>query len=464
MKRLGTAAIVLLLAIAVSYVPAFRAKYTNWDDSQYVGAARQPLRVLCTAVVTGHFHPLTMLSFGLDVRLFGMNPTEMHAVNVALHAGVAMLVLLLLYELTGSTLGALAGALFFAIHPLRVESVAWISERKDVLYGLFYVAGLLAYLAHVRRGASIAWSYLFFVLSLLAKGSAMTFPFALLIIDFVERGRPRIADKLAMFVLSIAAAAGSIAALHWHGTGLAAVHVSAPQRILIACRALVMYISREIVPLNLSAFYRYEAVGLAEWLSAAAIVVLAIAVMASFRRFPRVFAGFAFFAVTIAPMLPLLATGNAMAADRYTYIPSIGLSFVVALGVARMPARAAIAAMLVAGTLLGALTWRRCEVWHDAIALWTSVIEYDPAVAVAWNNLGHALSSGGNRPAAIAALSRAIELDPCYLLALRNRAQQVAELRDYERALRDVDQILRCDPQNAGARAMKSALSVSLGK
>jgi tetratricopeptide (TPR) repeat protein len=463
-KRLGPAAIVLLLAVGLSFVPAMRAKYTNWDDRVYVGAARQPLPVLLTAIVTGHWHPLTMLSLGLDVRLFGMNPTEMHVVNVGLHAIVALLILQLLNELTGSVAGALAGALFFAIHPLRVESVAWVSERKDVLMGVFFAAALLTYLAHRRRGLSIGWTYLLFVLALLAKLTAISLPLALLVIDYYEERRLRIREKIPMFLLSVAGSVGAVAAIRSAGPELTRFHFTFGERVLLAARALVMYLSREIVPANLSAFYVYpSSIGAPEWWSFIAVVVLGAAVLASAARFPRVFAGFAFFFLTLAPMLPLLATGNAFVTDRYTYLPSIGLGLAVALGVMRLSMRTAIAVIVAGGAILGALTWRRCEVWYDAKILWLSVIDYDPTLALAWNNLAHERRTAGDWRGSFAAVDRALELDPCYGTALRNEAAWFDEAQQYALEMRDIEQMLRCDPSDPRGWVLKGELLMKTG-
>jgi len=463
MKRLAAPAAIVLLAIGISFLPALRAKYTNWDDPEYVGAARQSLRGLCTSIVSGHYHPLTMLSLGLDYRLFGMNPTEMHVVNVALHALTSLLILWLLYELSGSVIGALAGALFFAIHPLRVESVAWISDRKDVLMGAFFAAALLTYLAHLRRGVSLGWTYLFFIFALLSKMTAVTLPFVLLLIDMIERGRPKIIDKIPMALISIGASLAAVKALRPAGAVPLHYVFNPFERVLLSAHALVMTISREIVPLNLSAYYLYKPVGAADWLSAAAILILAIAVIASVRRFPRIFSGIAFFVVAIGPMLPLMATGETIIADRYTYVPSIGLAFLVTIGVAALQARTAIAAIVAGSLLLGAMTWQRSAVWHDAHTLWLSVIDYDPAVPVAWNNLAVARMSDGDFTGGFYAIGRAIALNPCYILARRNRAQWFYDMQRYDLEQPEVEQMLRCRPNSDVAWEMKGNLLKKTG-
>src|SRR5262245_39231422 len=166
-RRLWIASLLLVAATAVSFAPLQDAGITNWDDGVYLQSASMPLGKLLNARVLGNFHPLTMFSFAVEVRLFGVHAGELHAMNILLHAGASLLVLLFLFELTSSELGALAGALFFAVHPLRVESVGWIAERKDVLCALLFAAALLAYARHLRRATHFGWVFVFFLLAVL---------------------------------------------------------------------------------------------------------------------------------------------------------------------------------------------------------------------------------------------------------------------------------------------------------
>jgi len=194
--------------------------------------------------------------------------------------------------------------------------------------------------------------------------------------------------------------------------------------------------------------------------STIAVVLLAIALVIVFRRLPQVLGGLAIFVVTIAPMLPLLATGDTIGADRYTYIPSIGLAYVVAFGVARLSIRAAIAGIVGGGLILGFLTWQQCRVWHDGTSLWTSVIEYDPSIAIAWNNRG-----GNGKPLErLVELSEAIALDPCYVKALQNRAKLLELAGNFDAALKDANRSIRCTPNNADAWKLKAKLLRESGR
>jgi tetratricopeptide (TPR) repeat protein len=462
-RRLVIPSVILVAAIAISFAPLFRAGITNWDDEVYLRSAAAPLSTILTSPVMGNYHPLTMLSLKLDERLFGIRGGELHVMNVLLHALASLCVLLFLFELTGSPSGALAGALFFAIHPLRVESVGWIAERKDVLCELFFAAALLAYVRRIRFG----WVFALFALALLAKATAVIFPLAVLLIDFVEQRRPRIAQSAALFAASAMAGVGAIFAQRGPGalSVLPGLAFSPLERALLACRALVMYVAREIAPVNLSAFYAYpKAIGAADAACAAAVVVLLAAVAAAAFRWPSLFFGMAFFLLAIAPTLPLLSIGRTMAADRYTLLPSIGLGYLVAVGVATLRRNAALAVIVAGAVVLSLATWQRCAVWRDSLSLWTSVIDYDDQIPLAYNSRAVALIARSDANGARIDLDRALTLDHCYGAALRNRALLAGRAGDLGAADRDLVQAISCDPLDALAWQMRCSLLEHAGR
>lgn len=460
-RRLVIPSVILIVAIAVSFAPLFRAGITNWDDEVYLRSATAPLSTLLTSPVMGNYHPLTMLSLKLDQRLFGPRGGALHAVNVLLHALASLFVLLLLFELTGSPLGALAGALFFAIHPLRVESVGWIAQRKDVLCELFFAAALLAYVRRMRFG----WVFVLFVLALLAKATAVVFPVAVLLIDFLERRRPRMAHTAALFATSVVFGLAAIAGQRGPGALIRLpVYAFSPiEKLLLSCRVIAMYIAREIVPANLSAFYPYPtSVGVTDAVWAVAVFLFAGAVAATARRWRLLFFGWAFFLVTVAPTLPLLSVGWTMAADRFTLIPSIGLAVMVALGAAHN--RRCAMVVMAGAILLGVLTWNRCAVWRDSLSLWTSVIDYDDRIPLAYNSRAVARIAAGDANGARVDLDRALSLDGCYGAALRNRALLAGRAGDLGAADRDLERAIRCDPGDALAWQMRCSLLEHAGR
>src|SRR5438132_3321010 len=246
LRRNAIYAALLAATCLMVFAPAYSAGITNWDDDIYLRSS------VFTTYVMGNFHPLTMLSFVVS----GHNPIALHATNVALHAITAILLFFLIVELSGSQFPAFVGALIWAIHPLRVESVVWIAERKDVLCGLFYIAGLLTYVGRtsVRRAEArptLLWSTFFlFTLALLSKGMAVSFPLALIAIDFLQRRRITLRDKLPFFALSVLFGAIGYAAQRVTSEfAEGPPKLSLIESVLFSCRAIFFYIGKSFFPI-----------------------------------------------------------------------------------------------------------------------------------------------------------------------------------------------------------------------
>ena len=407
------------------FAPAYSAGITNWDDDIYL---RTPV---FTTYVMGNFHPLTMLSFAIS----GRNPIGLHATNVVLHAITAILLFFLIVELSGSQFPAFVGALIWAIHPLRVESVVWIAERKDVLCGLFYVAALIAY---VRKKFWLTFA--FFVLALLSKGMAVSFPLALIAIDFLQRRRITLRDKIPFFALSVLFGAIGYAAQRVTSEfAEGPPQLSLIEKVLFSFRAIFFYLGQSIFPVRLSAFYPYpNSITLADWMAPLLLVILGIFAM---RIRSLAFAYF-FFIATIAVTLPMFSVGRTIAADRYTYIPSMAFAVILSRAVGEGSRMTIVVAIIAAA--LGVATFERSKIWHDSVALWSSVIEYDPHIALPYDARGVALAQRGDNAAALRDLNAAIAIDPCYAMALRNRIVVENRLGDAAGVARDRDRLSRC--------------------
>jgi hypothetical protein len=422
-------ALLIVAACLVVFAPAFSAGITNWDDGSYLQAS--PL----SPFVMGNFHPLTMLTFALT----GQNPFVLHATNIALHCATAVVLFLLLRELSGSVPAACAGALLWAVHPLRTEPVAWIADRVDLLCGLFYTAALLAYVRQ-RRWLTV----LLFLLALLSKAMAVTFPLALLAIDFLQ-GRRALREKAPFFALSVVF--GIVGLVARRGPGalpvLPGFAFSPLAKIALSCRALLLYLGNLLFPLLLSAVYAYpKALTWNDWLAPLFVAAVAAIAWWSVRLTRTIAFAFLFFLVSIAIVLPVVSIGHTFAADRYTYIPSIGFAYAVAMLLKHIP-RASIAAAA-AAVLLGVMSFQRTQVWHDSVSLWSSVIDADPDVAMAYNNRAAALTERHDVAAAVRDIDRALALDPCYDTALRNRTIAAVSSGDQATARRLALQHRRC--------------------
>jgi protein O-mannosyl-transferase len=456
------AATVALVGIVV-HLRALANGFTNWDDPGYVveNSHLGPLdaRFLAWAFTTfqqGNWHPLTWLSLAVDHALFGVDPLGYHLSNVLLHGVTALTVVLLVGALFDRALGACDGrglvaaavaGLVFAVHPLHVESVAWVSERKDVLCGFFYVFAVLSYLRfaeHHSRAKYLA-SLGAFALALLAKPMAVSLPLVLLILDaypLARLTRPGwtrvVVEKVPFVALGIASSVVTIVAQSRAGAVLTMQYVGLGSRLWGAQRALGFYLAKTVLPIDLVPVYPLEH-GVSPWrwdflLSLTLVLGATATVVVLRRRAPLVGALCASYLVMLLPVLGLVQVGEQAAADRYMYLPllapAIGLA---ALSIhvwqgGRHARTALTATVLVAVAGLSVLTVRQIGVWRDTPTLWAWVVEKQPGVALAHYNLGEYLRKKGDPDGAARCWRRAVEIEPSFSWPL-NGLGNLAELR-----------------------------------
>ena len=437
-RRRALGALALGLLVIGCYFPAFFAGFV-WDDRIFNQARAvrdwsglwriwfSPSEIENEA----HYWPLVYTTFWLEHKLWGYAPAGYHAVNVLLHLANT----LLLWRLSGRLAipGAWLLAAVFAVHPLHVESVAWVMERKDVLSGLFYLAAFSAWVrfseetrpGRARRHYLLALGL--FGLALLCKSIVVTLPAALLIRQWWKAGRATGADLLALvpfFAAGLAAAAAD-AAFSAYREPLS-LDYSMVERVLIAAHALWFYAGKLLWPANLAVIYPHWAVNAADpeaWGLVAAAAALAAVLWFLRDRIGRgPLAGALFFAVTLAPVLGFLDYGYmqfSFVADRYQYLAGIGLTAVLvgaaAHGARRLPegwrkgAAVAAAAALLA---LGALTWRQADLYRDGETFFSHIIAHNPTAREAHRNLGEALTRQGRWEEALAAFRIAVEHAP----------------------------------------------------
>jgi protein O-mannosyl-transferase len=459
--------ILIAIAVLVSFAPALWSGFVNWDDEQnflnnhhYRGLGLSNLRWMFTTTHAGPYQPLSWLTLGLDYTLWRMHPAGYHLTSLLLHALNAVLlfhVIAVFLRRAGAPADAaarsfacVAGALFFAIHPLRVESVAWITERRDVLSGAFYLLTVLAYLQDRPRRALA-----FFVLGLLSKASGMTLPVVLMILDVYPLRRTdlrRAAIEKTPFVLFAAAAALlAVLAQHHAGTMQELSRHGIASRIVQSAYALSFYAWKTLVPLDLSPLYllRLPLDPLAPryLLPALAAVAITLAAVLLRRRWPWALAAWASYVILVSPVLGLVQTGPQLAADRYTYLPSLPFAVLAAAGLLRVAAnRAAMAGFGLVLLLLGGLTFQQTRVWHDGLTLWNRVLSLDPANPIACNNRGNMRRPKGDLSGARADYDEAIRLRPTYAEAYNNRGNLRQEQGDVTGALEDYAAAIRHDP------------------
>lgn len=432
-------ALILGLALAlvtlVTFLPAIENGFVNFDDDLYAtdspwtgyGLSRTGFVWAFSHYYASNYHPLTVLSHMLDSELFGLEPRGHHLVSVLLHAANAVLLFALLWRMTGSlALSAVAAALW-AVHPLRVESVAWVSERKDVLSGFFGILTLGAYLRYVRRRSPGAYAAVVvsFSLGLLAKSMLVTLPFALLLLDVWPLRRlgrsPRswmrcVVEKIPLMALAVAA---GVATLMAQGEVITVSdEASLGLRSANAAVCYVAYLGKTIVPFKLAVYYPFpEAIPV--WKVTAAGLLLAglsAVALTRVRRAPYLVVGWFWFLGTLVPVIGVLKVGNQAMADRYTYLPAIGLSLAVtwgfeALGGKRFP-RAMIGVAIAVIAVMAALARMQIGTWADSVTLFRHALAVTENNSIAHLNLAEGLRAAGDRWGAETHYLAALEIDP----------------------------------------------------
>jgi lipoprotein NlpI len=400
----------ILAAVVLCFSPALSGKkeFTNWDDPGYV--TEQPLvqdlswAHLKTIFdprtdVMLNFHPLTVLSLALNHRSAQLDVRSYAVTNIVLHALNTVLVFLFLYRLSGRRVrvGALA-ALWFGIHPMHVESVAWISGRKDLLYCFFFLVSCILYLDYLetRQRRYLVLTFCAFVLSCLSKAAAVPLPFVLLLLDYLlgrTPSRRMFLEKIPFLIVSLALGYVAYLALARHG--LADLQgFTARQRFAFAWYGFALYWARLFVPYRLSAFYPYpmldESGGLPatyQLVAAGGVLLLVLPLALAFARRNGVFRpvafGLGFFFLMLVLVLQFVSVGSSVMADRYSYVPYIGAFFLLALAVDALLERrrfrvVTAVAVVVYSLALGAGAYRRTCVWTNSETLWSDVIEKHP--------------------------------------------------------------------------------------
>ena len=388
---------------------------------------------------TKNYHPLTTLSLAVNHQFAGLNPRSYYLTNIFIHILNSLLVYLLIFLLTGRKVwGALFAGLLFGIHPMHVESVAWISERKDVLYGFFFIAGLIVYDRYLnnQKNGYLALVFVLFVLSVLSKAMAVVFPVTLFLFDFLRERKwswRMVAEKLPFFAVSVFF---GILALKIQANG--AINdfntYTFYQRIMHASYGVINYLVNFVFPFNLSAFYPYPFINEHHLLPAAfriapfvCLAVVAVTVWCLFlkSRMARVLGtGILFFLVTLVMVLQFISVGKAITADRYAYIPYIGMLFILAAGFtllmenrrksARMAVVAAAALLVAFSVTCAAQTRQRSAVWHDDFPLWDNVLEQFSDVRMNFIREKRAFLNfqGGNYEEALKDYRVILSLDP----------------------------------------------------
>jgi tetratricopeptide (TPR) repeat protein len=426
--------------------------FVNFDDKNYVydnpvvsqGLTLKGIVWAFSSFYASNWHPLTWLSHMLDCQLYGLRPGGHHLTNVLLHTATVIALFLVLRQMTGALWRSAFVAAVFAIHPLRVESVAWVAERKDVLSGLFFMLTIGAYVRYVR----LPWSparyglvMLLFTMGLMCKPMLVTLPVVLLLLDYwpLQRVKPRklsglVMEKLPLLALSAASCIVTLlaqkAAMHW-------ISIPMQSRFANALAACMVYLGQMIWPAGLAVLYPFPHTGTPVWESALAGTLLAGLSAVAWkqrRRRPWLVIGWLWYLVMLLPVAGIIQVGTQAHADRYTYLPQIGIY----VAVTWLAAEWRLSRVTFGGLMIGLIAvsmvcaWKQTAYWQNGETLWTHTLACTTDNYIAHNNLGEALDQRGKRNDAISHFQQALQINPDYAEARYNLGIEALQIKtDY---------------------------------
>jgi tetratricopeptide (TPR) repeat protein len=464
--------LVLAASLFAIYGQVWSHRFLNFDDDVYVadnalvrsGLTAQGAAWAFRTTLGGHWHPLTWLSLMLDAQLYGPRAGAFLMTNVALHAANATILYLILLWLTGKAGRSGLVAALFALHPLRVESVAWAVERKDVLSTLFLLLALAAYCRWARGGGRrwYAAALAAVACGLLTKPMLVTAPALLLLVDFWPLQRPwrsrLLIEKLPFAALAAASSAATVIAQSRAGAIVSGDAIPAAQRFANAAVAYVAYVGKALWPAGLAVFYPYEPANAAAAALAALSLVAATAAALGWREKPYLSFGWLWYLVTLVPVVGFVQVGGQAMADRFTYVPLIGLSIAAVWAAADLTAgrpawrTAAVGAAGLALAGCAALSWRQVGYWRDSATLFAHALDVTRGNFLAHTNLGSALEREGRLAEARAHYAEAVRLNPGYPEAQNNAGTARAAEGDFAAAETHFRAALRGRPDFTVAR------------
>lgn len=516
---MAAAAIAFISWLVIS--PALQGHFTNWDDDTYVTANSIvqsntiAWKEIFSQPVALNYHPLTVLTLAWNHQSAALDPYAYLTTNLFLHTINSVLVFLFFYLLSGKKIitGSVTG-LLFAIHPMHIESVAWISGRKDVLYVFFFMLSLLAYLRY-RNSSQKLWlfaCFLLFVLSCLSKAMAVVLPVVLLLIDYCQQRKitwRATLEKIPFFAFSLVI--GIVAVRMQEGSANAATQsFTVLQQFIFGSYGFLMYLIKFLLPVSLSALYPYPVSDGLQPLPllyyAAPLVWLAAGwfIYRTYQSKAYILFGAVWFMVTIALVLQFISVGNAIMADRYSYLSYAGLAYIAGYSLEKIyrdkPAMRTLSVLVLAVVMLVFcyMANDRSRVWNNSESLWTDVINKYPQSATAYknrgnfygengnsaaalkdyskllsmqtndaevyNNLGNIYADQGKLPASIDAYSKAITLRPDYVNAYTNRGISYNAMNQGEKAIDDFTKAIELNGKNASLLAQRGYTFYTMGK
>lgn len=484
LKITNNSKVILLVSLVfaitlISFYPSLKNDFTNWDDDDYLidsplirdfsfnGIAR-----IFTSPQSGLYLPLVPLSFAFEYHFFKLNPLIYHITNLALHLINCILVFIFIFLISRNYIAAFIASLLFGIHPLHVESVAWACERKDVLYSFFFLGAAIFYALYLKK-KRIAYYWLClvsFIFSILSKPMAASFPLVMILLDYFIapqniKKKSFVIGKIPFFMIAFL---DYMINMHFvQSVAYLDNSFRLFDKIFIASYSFIFYIYKTFLPIKLSCFYPYFADWPPVMLLAYPLIFsfILILVFLSLMFTKKIIFGFLFFTLTVFPALQLMHTERIaaiMTADRYTYIPSIGLFYIIGEFIVWFYNKklrshslkvSLIISLIFIAAFLSFLSWGRCRVWKDGVTLWTdalSALGPVPQKATAYLKRGDAYGAKGDYDRAISDYTRAIELRPDFAGLYVNRGNAYQAAGDYELAILDHARAIELRPDFGG--------------
>ena len=527
--------IFLIVASCIAFGRIAGNDFINFDDNGYVtenndvqsGFNPGSIKWAFTAVVVGNWHPLTVLSHMLDWSLFGANASGHHLISLLLHIGTVLLLFLFLNKTTKNIWPSAFAAAFFALHPLRVESVAWVAERKDVLSMFFGMASIYAYVFYTEKHGLSKYllCLILFALALMSKPMLVTLPFVLMLLDYWPLGRwqkkmitPPIEakpsntleshkkkkkqlkaeesaknksnvcvsgckesketiarlfmEKIPFLLLAFAFCMVTLWAQNTGGAMSSLQKAKFAERLSNALVSYVAYLGKIIWPVDLAFFYPYE-YSLPGWevvVCAFLLAIISVAVICYLKKAAFLFVGWFWYLGALVPVVGFIQVGGQAMADRYTYLSSAGIAIMVAWGIPSLIRNEGVRKKILfpAGVaflaILSVLTWQQCGYWKNSITLYSHALQVTKNNFLAHINLGTALSDEGKMKDSIDHYNEGIRIKPVYATAYYSRGLAYFRLRQYQRAIEDYNEALRLKPDYVFAYNNRGSAYFCLGQ
>lgn len=455
----------ILAITVVVFIQTVSFDFVNWDDDYNLAnntntalLTAENIKGIFTEPVIGNYNPLPILTFAIERHFFGLDPSTYHFNNILLHLLCVFFVYRIMKAMNLSHIGAAIGAFLFAIHPMRVESVAWVTERKDVLFGVFFLSALWYYILYVRSGYVKKYFYIalgLFMFSLFAKIQAVSLPLAMLAVDYYFK-RPLkwnlVFEKWMFFLMSLIIGLVGIYFLKDQGSIDETTSYNIFQRLLIGGYSLGVYLVKFIFPYPMSPLYPYPAV-LPWYIYLAPLPVIAVLgfLYIGYKKQWRAYVfGVLFFLVNVMFVLQVLGAGQGFLADRFTYMPYLGLMFIVAYALDQFfrqdeaKGKMALYGFGVVGALYLFMTFQQTQIWRNSDTLWTHVLKHTDKTPLPYRNRANYRRDQGRTEEALADYNSAISIKPDGAL-YNSRAKLYFNLKKYPEAMENYNKAIAMD-------------------